>query len=299
MKPTLLLGCTLLAGTALHAQFSLLPYAGFEQSRNKVGYDKAVSATAINGNLKAGLKMDYRFKSGHSPFVNLTTSPAPVSFVFNNTGSLLNTTQQGGLLFRLEGGYQYSSKAISLGKKKTAARSAPALTETTTQEKKSCGAISYRSHCGNRQNLSKAVPVNESLNMRLQPSLALAYVPAAEQGVEQTASGFSYASGSWKTAIVPALGFEFAKGARKLFTLSAFYTRPLEQTDEKVSTLSEGKPYITYLAPQTATWGITLGVPFGFSKTKAVKQPVMYRQQATEKKQCIRRTSTSRCMRLQ
>jgi len=298
MKPTLLLGCALLAGTAVHAQFSLLPYAGFEQSRNNVGYGNALSAADINGNLKAGLKMDYRFKSGHSPFVNLTTTPAPVSFAFSNTGSLLNTTRQGGLLLRLEGGYQYSSGPISFGKKHTGTRTATALTETNTQQRKSCGAMAYRSHCGERKSSMKTAPANETLNMRLQPSLALAYVPAAVQNVEQTAGGFTYASGSWKTAIVPALGFEFAKGAKRLFTLSAFYTRPLGRPDQKVTTLTEGKPYITNLAPQASTWGLTLGVPFGLSKTKSAKQPAMFRQPATEKRHCTR-NYTGRCMQWQ
>ncbi|HET7896197.1 MAG TPA: hypothetical protein VFL47_00960, partial [Flavisolibacter sp.] len=128
MKPTLLLGCALLAATAAHAQFTLLPYAGFEQSHNKVGYGDALSVADINGNLKAGLKMDYRFNGGHSPFINLTTSPSPVTYAFNNTGSLLHTTQANNLLFRLEGGYQYSSKPIFFGKKSTVTKPASELT---------------------------------------------------------------------------------------------------------------------------------------------------------------------------
>jgi hypothetical protein len=294
MKPTLLFGCALLAGTALHAQFSLLPYAGFEQSRNTLTYDNAFSASNINGNLKAGLRMDYRLRSGHSPFINLTTSPAPVSFSFDNAGSLVNTFRQNGPLFRLEGGYQYSSKPIQLGKKSSNAvsRSTPASTQITFIQRNGCGSKMYRSRCGERKSLAKAAPASNALNMRLQPSLALAYIPSATQGVKQTADGFEYTAGSWKTALVPAMGFEFAKGTRRLFTLSAFYTRPLGLSDETVTTVREGKAVTTNLQPQASTWGLTLGVPFGFSKTKAA-QP----KAKTEKKEC-QRTYYRRCIRM-
>ncbi|HET7897384.1 MAG TPA: hypothetical protein VFL47_06935 [Flavisolibacter sp.] len=299
MKPTLLLGCALLATMAAHAQLTLLPYAGFEQSHNKVGYGDALSAADINGNLKAGLKMDYRFKGGHSPFINVTTSPSPVTFAFNNTGSLLHTAQESNLLFRLEGGYQYSSKPIFFGKKSTASKPAAELTGTISQEKRTCGSMTYKVHCGAQKSQMKTAPANQPLNMRLQPSVAFAYIPAAQQAVEQTTQGFNYAAGSWKTAIVPAMGFEFAKGARRLFTLGVFYTSPLSQTNEQVYTLSDGKPYVTNVAPQSSTWGLTLGLPFGTSKSKTAKtQATPKMPQTTEKKQCTR-TYYRRCMRLQ
>ena len=291
MKPLLLLGCSLLAATAAHTQFSLLPYAGFEQSRNTVG--NAISASEINGNLKAGLKMLLQYKGGHTPFLNFTTSPAPVQFSFDNAGSLLNSFQQGGLRFRLEGGYQYNSKPIFFGKKTGTFKRSISVTPTANSfERKSCGA--YSSHCGARRTMTKAAPVNNALNMRLQPSLALAYVPAAAKGLEQSANGFTYTVGSWKTALVPALGFAFAKGASRLFTLGVFYTHPFGQKDQTVTSFREGKTYVTNLQPQTSTWGLSLGLPLSFGKsirpTKAVKS-------TTEKRGC-NRTYYHRCMRL-
>src|ERR1051325_2685630 len=92
MKPLLLLGC-ILAGTAVHAQFSLLPYAGFESSHNTVTNSNGLSAASVNGNLKAGLKMAYQLKGGNGAFINLATSPAPVSFSFDKTGSLASNYQ--------------------------------------------------------------------------------------------------------------------------------------------------------------------------------------------------------------
>ncbi len=296
MKPTLLLGCALLAGTALHAQFSLLPYAGFEQSRNLLRYGNGFSASDINGNVKAGLRADYRLKGGHSPFVNLTTSPAPVNFSFNKAGSLANNyeTVKNNLQFRLEAGYQYSSKPIQFRKQRNSSR--PTSFETTssnTGQKKSCGSRSYSSGCGSKSRANTPVLVNNNLNMRLQPSVALAYIPSSVQTVKQTANGFDYTAGAWKTALVPAMGFEFAKGSQRLFTLTAFYTKPLHQSEEIVNTQIEGKSIATALQPRTSTWGLTFGVPIQFTKSKAPKA-----QTRTEKKSCNRTSYRSSCLRL-
>lgn len=279
MKPLLLLGCLLLSAATLRAQLSFLPYAGFEQSRTSLAYGD-LSSTSINGNLKAGLRADYRLKGGHSPFVGIGTSPAPVQFSFDNAGSLLNATRQGGLQLRLEGGYQYNSKPIQFGKGKSASRQAATETPAVnTYQKRSCGSIAYRSHCGAKNSASKAAPVNQALNMRLQPSLAVAYIPANTTPVKGTADGFAYTANTWKTALVPAMGFEFAKGRQRLFTLGVFYTKPLAQKSEMLNTVKEGKFTPTSLQPKTSTWGFTLGVPFGFAKTKTVKS-------ATQKRSC-------------
>jgi hypothetical protein len=295
MKPLLLLGCLLLGGTATHAQFSLLPYAGFEQSRNKVTYGNALSTSEINGNLKAGLRFDYRLKGGHSPFINLGTSPAPVTLRFDKSGTLADNYEavKGALQFRMEAGYQYSSKPIQFKKKSTPSTRMETVERTAT-EKKSCGSMSYRSHCGEKKMLSKAAPSNDALNMRLQPSLALAYIPSSTENVKQTADGFEYTAGTWKTALVPAMGFEFAKGRQRLFTLGVFYTRPLGQKEATVSNFTEGKTYITNLEPRSSTWGLTLGIPLSLTKANKVKAV----KTTTEKRECTK-TNYRRCMRLQ
>lgn len=297
MKPLLLLGCLLLGGTAMRAQFSLLPYAGFEQSRNNITYGNAFSTTAINGNLKAGLRFDYKLKGGHSPFINLGTSPAPVTLRFDKSGTLADNFEavKGALQFRMEAGYLYNSKPISFTKKSTAAnRPVTEALERTDVQRKSCGTMSYRSRCGEKRTLAKAAPAKNSLNMRLQPSLALAYVPSSTETIKQTADGFDYTVGTWKTALVPAMGFEFAKGAQRLFTLGVFYTRPLGLTKSTVRNYTEGKTYITNLEPSSSTWGLTLGVPIGLTKAQKVKAV----KTKTEKKQCTR-TYYRRCMQLQ
>lgn len=294
MKPTLLIGCVLLAGTAAHAQFSILPYAGFEQSNNSLRYGSGYSAAAVNGNLKAGLRADYRLKGGHSPFVNFTTSPAPVSFRFDRAGSLLNAADavRGNLQFRLEAGYLYNSKPIALGKKNAASPPSQETVTVTRVRKSKCGSYTYKSHCGSKTKSMQSVPENKTLNMRLQPALALAYLPSSSETIKHTANGFEYTAGTWKTALVPSLGFAFAKGDKPLFTLTAFYTRALGQPEEMALTQVESKIVQTPLQQRTTSWGLSLGLPISFTKQKAASVKTV-----TERK-VYRKTSYKRCIRM-
>jgi hypothetical protein len=294
MKPTLLIGCVLLAGTAAHAQFSLLPYAGFEQSNNSLRYGSGYSATAVNGNLKAGLRADYRLKGGHSPFVNVTTSPAPVSFRFDRAGTLLNAADavRGNLQLGLEAGYLYNSKPIALGKKKAASLPAQEAVTVTRIRKSSCGSYTYKSHCGSKTKTIQSAPAKGPLNMRLQPALALAYLPSAEQTIKPATNGFEYTAGTWKTALVPSLGFAFAKGDKPLFTVTAFYTRALGQQEELALTQVESKIIQTPLQQRAATWGLSLGLPISFAKQKAASV------QTVSERKVYRKTSYKRCVRM-
>ncbi len=294
MKPTLLIGCALLGGTAAHAQVSLLPYAGFEQSHNSLRYGSGYSASDINGNLKAGLRADYRLKGGHSPFINLTTSPAPVSYRFDKAGSLLDAAGavQGNLQLRFEAGYLYNSKPIALGKKRAVSPQNQEGVTVTRVRKSSCGTYTYQSRCGSKTKTIRQLTENGPLNLRLQPALALAYLPSAGETIQSSASGFTYIAGTWKTAVVPSLGFAFAKGDKPLFTLTAFYTRALGQREETAFTQVESKTVQTPLRQTSATWGLGLGFPISFARQKAVKRIVV-----SERRE-YRTKTYKRCVRL-
>ena len=294
MKPTLLIGCALLAGTAVHAQFSLLPYAGFEQANNSLRYGNGFSASDINGNLKAGLRAGYGLKGGHSPFVNFTTNPAPVRFRFDRAGSLLHTADaaRGSLQLRLEAGYLYNSKPIQLGKKKGYTQPADETVTITSTRKSSCGSYTNRSHCVTKTKTTRQIPENKTLNMRLQPALALAYLPSSEQRLKSTGNGFEYTAGTWKTALVPSMGFAFAKGSQSLFTLTAFHTRALGQNEEMALTQVESKTIQTPLQQRTSTWGLSLGLPINFAKQKAANV------QTIRERKVYKKTSYKRCVRL-
>jgi hypothetical protein len=286
MKPTLL-SCLvfLLAGTAARAQFSLLPQIGFEQSRTSLNYGNGLSAMNANANVKAGLKMDYKLKSGHTPFINLTTVSAPDIFTFSNTGALIDRFQSGTPKLMLQAGYQYSSKAIQLGKKTAANKSMNEVKEEANMRQYRCGSMG-RSRCGQQRSMSKFNSLNNALNMRLQPALALAYVPSATPAIAPKGDGFEYKAANWKTALVPSMGFEFAKGQQRLFTVSVFYTKPLAQTDE-IATLASGAKAISVpLQAKTSSWGLTLGIPFSFTKPSQLK--TRRQSKPIEKKECRR-----------
>lgn len=287
MKSTVLTGILLLLiGAVAHAQLSFLPQFGFEQSRSTLNYGDALSTSGVQGNLKASLKMDYRFKGGHSPFINLTTSPAPMNFIFTDNGSLINSYQsvKNNLQFRLEAGYQYSSRPIQFKKGSSAKSNVFETNSGAVEQRKSCGSVTYRSHCCEKRMSPKNTLANNFLNMRLQPSLALAYIPSAGESIKQTGNGFQYNAANWKTAIVPAMGFEFAKGQQRLFTLTVFYTKPLGQNEETFTGSSGIKPTLTRLDPKASTWGMTIGVPFSFTKSNAIKTT----KEKKEKKDCNR-----------
>jgi len=292
MKPILLTAFSLLAVTALNAQFSLQPQAGFEQSRTSLNYSNGLSALN-NVNVKAGLKMDYRLKGGHSPFINLTTTPSPVSFVFDNSGTLINRVQSSVPKLMLQAGYQYSSKAIQLGKKSSSVKNVPTtLQENTATQQHRCGM--YRSRCAERK-ANKMNAVNNALNMRLQPSLALAYIPSATASLMPKGDGQEYEAANWKTALVPSMGFEFAKGKQRLFTLNVFYTKPLTESEQTATLASGVKAVPVPLQAKTSSWGMTLGIPFSFAKTS---QPKAVQNKTFERKEC-HRNYYRRCMRVQ
>jgi opacity protein-like surface antigen len=116
MKPaafTLML--VLFVTITANAQLSFLPQVGLEQSKTSLGINDlpSFSPMGVNNYLKANLRMDYRFKNGHSPYISFGTSPGVVEYSFADPSNAANNfkTAAGSLQFRMEGGYQYSSKA--------------------------------------------------------------------------------------------------------------------------------------------------------------------------------------------
>ncbi len=294
MKPALLSYFALLATSCVFAQFSLLPQVGFEQSRTTLGYS-SFSQSDITSNLRASLKADFRFKGGHGPFINLGTSPAPVGFAFNNDGSLNKAWKQAqsNLQFRMEAGYQYTSKPIQFKKSTAAAKTKTASSSTYhSPQRKNCGGATYRPQCGSKKTTVQQAPVKKALNMRLQPSLALAYLSANNQTVQQNTNGYAYFANAWKTALVPAMGVEFGKGSQRLFTLTLFYTRPLDIRSENVSSQSGSKPVVTAMNPKASAWGLTFGVPISLSKKPVIQQVV---KPVKEERQQIKHYSYKKC----
>lgn len=298
MKSTVLTGLLFfLTATFTNAQLSLLPQIGFEQSRTTLNYGDAFSTSGVTGNFKAGLKMDYRFKGGHSPFINLGTSPAPTHFVFSDAGSLIKNYQatKNNLQFRLEAGYQYSSKPIQLKKNSPVSKTKSAKKECGENEvKKSCGSSAYKSHGGDKKSISNKSQKNNAMNMRLQPSLAFAYIPSARESMKLTGNGFEYNAANSKTAIVPAIGFEFAQGRHRFLTLNVFYTKALGQQEDAFTSSAGNKTTVTRLDSKASTWGMTVGIPFSLNKTNNHKA----KKEKKEKEDC-NKIYYKRCSKIQ
>ncbi len=278
MKPAAFtLTLVLLVAITANAQLSLLPQIGLEQSKTSVSVNDlpSFSPMGVNNNLKANLRMDYRFKKGHSPYVSFGTSPGAVAFSFAEPSNAVNNfkTSASSLQWKMEGGYQYSSKPINLkksSKKQTA--------ESTTKKevtKKSCGSYSYNRQSKERTAAKTTAKQNNNLNLRLQPSIGVAYLPSIEKDLQSDGSIYQYNAGNYKTAMVSGMGFEFGKGKQRLFTLSVFYTNRLGNQDEqRIASIENDKMANTTFNSNTSSWGMMVGVPFSFSKTRKAIAPV-------------------------
>lgn len=278
MKPAaFILALVLLTAVTASAQLTFLPQIGLEQSRTSVTVNDlpSFSPMGINNNLKANLRMDYRFKKGHSPYLSFGTSPGAVAFTFAEPSTAANSfkTSAGALQWRMEGGYQYSSKPINLTRS-----SKKQNVESTTQRegiKRSCGSNSYYRQSKEGTAAKTTAKQNNNFNLRLQPSIGVAYLPSIENDLQSYGSRYQYNAGNYKTALVSGMGFEFGKGTQRLFTLSVFYTNRLGNQDEQtIASIQNDKLANTTLNSNTSSWGMLIGVPFSFSKTRKAIAPV-------------------------
>ena len=299
MKPTLLCCMALLASACGWAQFSLLPQIGFERSSTSL-VANSFSGAHVTTQLRASLKADLRFKGGHGPFINVGTAPAPVGFLFHNDSTLVAAKPEkaGNLQLRMEAGYQYTSKPIRLGKGSTVTVAKPSANKTYTYgQRKSCGSNYYRPSCGDKKVVAKQSAAKKAWNMQLQPSLALAYLSGNNPTLVRHADGYRYYADAWNTALVPAMGVSFGKGQHQLFTLTVFYTRPLDMAPEEVTSVSGGKPVVTAMNPKASAWGMTLGVPISLGKKTVAKfrmQPSLQQKTAPQQFYYRKCTRTAR-----
>lgn len=285
MKPAAFTPLLILIASFSHAQFTLTPQVGFERSRTTIDFnDNSFSPLGGKGSIKANLRLDYKFKMGHGPFIGLGTSPATTSFRFAQVSSALNNykASTNSLQWRLEAGYQYRTKPIVFNKKSVTGNT---KASKNTQEKKACGAYN---HCGSQRKTQPAK--NPLFNMRLQPSMGLAYIPSTGKDLVAKDNLTQYNAGNWKTALITGLGFEFGRGKERILTLGITYTKGLGIQERTVSTMENGKPYSAVLESNNSSWGMTIGVPFSLAKQK---KPAA-KQQQQKKTSCGSRTEVYR-----
>lgn len=280
----------LLLSSAASAQLTLTPQIGIDNSRTSLQYNNGASFAPLGRQTdpRASLRLDYRLKGGHGPFVGVASSPAPVDFSFADpaTGARDFRAGTADRQWRLEGGWQYSSKPLTFRNRKAEAAAAQrARTRALEQkgEKSRCGSYRYKSD-DTEARMKKAMQQvrSKAWNMRVQPFAGAAYVPGTEEDISTQNGSATYKAGNWNTALLAGTGFEFGRGSQRLFTISVQYLKGLGDLDQKtLVTESDAKTTLTRLQSDVSAWSVGLGLPFTLAKKKA---PQPARSQSTKEK---------------
>ncbi|MFI5129306.1 MAG: hypothetical protein ACHQFX_04915 [Chitinophagales bacterium] len=261
-------------------RFSLLPQVGFENSKTKISYNdlSSFAPEGVKFTPQASLRLNYSSKKGHGFFLGTATSRSIVSFSFTDPETLSNTysATAGSLQLRMEGGYQFNSKPITLGKSKQASANNTAKKNCSSAktEKRSCGSSSSRSSNKTKEN---SVSKNSSSWVRIQPSLGMGYIPFVKDDVITKSEGgqavYQYNAGNWRTALIAGTGFEFGKGNTSKVTVSVNYFKGVGNLDEQtITSVSGGKTVTTTLESVSSGWNVRVGVPFALkAKPKTAK----------------------------
>ncbi|MBA2562334.1 MAG: hypothetical protein H0V14_05360 [Chitinophagaceae bacterium] len=296
MRPTILICLFVIFGYIANAQFTILPQLGFENSRTSIEFNEGSSFSPLAAKLlpQAAIRLDYKFKQAHGPFLGIATSRSIVKINFSDpeTGMNSYSASKGNTQLRLEGGYQVSTKPIYFKKSGSANKSSKANYQKNT-ERKSCGSYMVRKSCGSKMNKATAAKSKDNRSwVRIQPSLGVAYIPSAPSAEINTKSqgtqtSYEYNAGNWKTALISGVGFEFGKNALSKFNVSINYVKGMgNNLDTKsITTVSGNKSTTTTLESDASSWNLRMGIPINLNKKKPViKQQIIEKTYKEEKK---------------
>ncbi|MGB8191291.1 MAG: hypothetical protein WCF67_05185 [Chitinophagaceae bacterium] len=280
-------------GLAANAQFSITPKAGIEPSITTIDYNNLRSFNPLGSYIspQISLRMDYKFKKKHGPYVGLSTSRSAVQLRFNDPEhALINySAEPGERQVRIETGYQYSFKAINLSKanrKQEAKQSAPA-----TQAKQGCHKAQSRSSCGNKSKADKMKPsMNKAWNLRIQPTAGLAFNPSSRSPLVkgENGSNYQYNAGYWRAALTTGVDFEFDRGRQRMFVVGFQYLKSIDHPGNATIVTDAGsKSTTTTLSSKASAWNVTVGVPFTLGKKQSHHKSREIHKIRAEKKQCI------------
>jgi hypothetical protein len=163
------------------------------------------------------------------------------------------TATTGNMQLRMEGGYQFNSKPISLKSSSSCSRS---CSRNSSKEK--------------QPSLSK----NKNSWVRVQPSIGMGFIPAVKSDVvSKTQAGqttYQYNAGNWNAALIAGAGLEFGRGKTRQFTVSINYIKGIGNLDKQViSSEQAGKAVTTTLKSSTSGWSVRAGIPFTLKAKKA------------------------------
>jgi hypothetical protein len=300
MRPaTLYILLFVVSGFAANAQLTILPQIGFENTRTNVLYNNLKSFAPLGAQSTPGLgvRLDYKFKQQHGPYLGISTSRSIAAFHFAETatGTAFYTTSIGYYQMRFEGGYQYSTKPIYFNKKKLTESRKPSIQYTKI--------YTYRSGCGGRTYIREKVapvqssqPKDKGWHMSVQPSLGAALIPSVpgDIAVKQIAGqpAYRYNAGNFSTAMLAGAGFEFGKNDVRKFVVTVQYLKGIGNLNNTVvHNISGAKETITTLNSEVSGFNVKAGIPITIAKKKPVVKEVPQKP-VERKKNCER---YSRC----
>lgn len=166
MRTVILCMMMVVFGYASQAQLSLQPRVGVRNSVTNLDFNDLPQFSPLN-NLSApevSLRLDYKFKKLHGPYLGISTSRNGIDYSFNdlNTGAQVYQASKLGYNFLINGGYEVTTKPYYF-KKPPAKSSVQKVEKEIVMEqkivKKNCGSKaatiekSYadKSHCGDKK----------------------------------------------------------------------------------------------------------------------------------------------------
>lgn len=299
MKYLYLSSLCLMVGFVVQAQLTIVPQVGIESSKTTVSYNESSSFSPLGTQFspQANVRLDYKFKKGHGPFVGLGTTRSGVNYSFANpeSGNTVYNASRDNKQLRMEGGYQFTTKPIFFNKSGGSKNSSNNSPAATTSTKKSCRDYYMSSRCGSKSysNSVTSSSKNKGSWMAIQPSAGMAFVPTASAAeistiTEGNATSYEYTAGNYKTAAIAGVGFIFGKNDDQKLLVSLNYLKGIGNLQtQTLNTTSQSKPVTTTISSNVSNWNLRVGVPFNLTKSKKPVAPkeVIIIEQRTEIKQ--------------
>lgn len=282
MRSAAILFVLAVSGYAAKAQLTLLPQAGAENpvtriSTNNSGWVRPVSELQP----RVGLRLDYRFKNGISPFAGLSTSRSLISYHFSDPEAATYSYRAtpGKMQLQLQAGVQYSTKAIYFNKSKSKKPAESAV------KKSGCSRRSVVSRCGSKSSPAKKASKGKGAFVKIQPFAGIGYMPAYKNDIETKAGSqpsFTYNAGNMQTLLLTGTGFEFGRNNKSSVTLSVSYFKALGNYNTTFSTESGTKTVVTSFNSKISGWSATLGMPISLAKKPGAK----FKRQEKKRYEC-------------
>ena len=282
MRPAILLCLAVAFACKANAQFTILPQIGFENTETTVTYNKgkAFSPLCENVSPQAAVRFSYDFKNAHGLFLGVATSRSILQYGFTDPEKGMNayTTSKGPTQFRIEGGYQVSTKRIYFSDAPTEHHSLCSQYQKLAQLF-SCGGTHSNNCSRNKDNTVKtnAKTKDTRVWMRIQPSIGVAYLPNTPRSdiyikSEAGQSVYEYNAGNWSTALLTGVNFEFGKEAQSKFIISFNCVSGLCTGTKSITTGAENKSTTTTLKSYASGCNVRIGIPFSFGKKQSVSK---------------------------